>query len=519
MIGSGGIVYLVGAGPGDAGLITVRGAECLAGADVVVYDHLANEALLAHAPAGAECVFAGKMPGHQELTQEETNELLVDRAREGKVVVRPKGGDPFVFGRGGEEAIFLAEHGIEFEVVPGVTSAIAVPAYAGIPVTHRDINLSLHIIAGHDRKTEGAPEVDWATVAKLDGTLVFLMGVRNLPGIVRQLLDNGKSPDTPVALVRWGTLPEQETLVSTLDKVVADAARVNFLPPVVTVVGAVVALRTVVKWAERRPLFGVRAAVTRPVGEGRVLMQALGRAGADVWLLPTIAVQPRKLTAQLRRELKGIGSHQWAVFTSAAAVRVFFEMLADTGRDARALAGVRVAAMGDHTASALKACGIVADAVPPEFVQESLAAAVPVEPGDKVLIPRAADARRALEQDLVARGAEVHVLPVYDTTGDANGIARLRHELTQGAMNLVTFTSASTFERFADSVKQEDLPKLFADVTIASIGPETSRVIKDARLEVAIEATRHTSEGLAEEILSHYRRHHSVKDADTSTKG
>jgi uroporphyrinogen III methyltransferase / synthase len=194
-------------------------------------------------------------------------------------------------------------------------------------------------------------------------------------------------------------------------------------------------------------------------------------------------------------------------------------MLADTGRDARALAGVRVAAMGDHTASALKACGIVADAVPPEFVQESLAAAVPVEPGDKVLIPRAADARRALEQDLVARGAEVHVLPVYDTTGDANGIARLRHELTQGAMNLVTFTSASTFERFADSVKQEDLPKLFADVTIASIGPETSRVIKDARLEVAIEATRHTSEGLAEEILSHYRRHHSVKDADTSTKG
>jgi uroporphyrinogen III methyltransferase/synthase len=300
---------------------------------------------------------------------------------------------------------------------------------------------------------------------------------------------------------------------------VADATRANFLPPVVTVVGGVVALRSVAKWAEKRPLFGVRAAVTRPQGEGRGLADELSRAGADVWLLPTISVHPRKVSPELRREFRALGGYQWVVFTSANAVRIFFEMLADSGHDARSLAGVRVAAMGDRTAEALRGCGIAADAVPPEFVQESLAAAVPVEAGDKVLIPRASDARQGLEQDLVARGAEVHVLPIYDTAPDPKGIARLRHQLTRGTMNLVTFTSASTFLRFAESVKEEDLPKLFADVAIASIGPETSRAVRASRLEVAIEATRHTTDGLAEEILSHYRRHHGVKDADTSTKG
>ncbi len=511
----GGKVYLVGAGPGDVGLITVRGAECLSFADVVLYDNLANEALLCHAPEGAELIFAGKQPGDHSMTQEETNATLLNRAGAGKTVVRLKGGDPFIFGRGGEEAILLAENGIDFEVVPGISSALAVPAYAGIPLTHRDVNLAFHVVAGHDRDSDDTPEIEWESLGRSDGTIVFLMSVRNVREIVAQLIKHGKSPDTPAAMIRWGTMPEQETLVSTLGELAQEATRMNFLPPVVTVVGPVVALRGLVKWAEKRPLFGVRAAVTRPLAQSCELMQCLAHAGADVPVMPTIATRPRALTPDMRRELQNIGSYQWIALTSANAVEVLFKQLDASGLDTRALAGVKVAAVGDKTAEALRAHGVRADAVPKGFVQEKLAAAMAVEKGSRVLIPRASVARDQLEKDLAARGAEVHVLPLYDTEGDRDGIARLRHALTQGRLHVVTFTSPSTFERFAETVKAKDLPRLFADVHIASIGPTTSSAIRDAGLPVTIEASRHTAAGLAEEIISHYRKNRPARVDDT----
>ncbi len=512
-----GKVYLVGAGPGDAGLITVRGVECLAEADVIVYDHLANLALLVHAKPGVEIIFAGKEPGHHAMSQEETNELLVDRARAGRVVTRLKGGDPFVFGRGGEEAMHLAENGIEFEVVPGVTSAIAVPAFAGIPVTHRDMNLSLHIIAGHDKSRADAPDIAWDALARLDGTLVFLMGVKNLPRITQELIRNGKSPDTPAALVRWGTLPEQETLVSTLGAIVEEAGRTNFLPPAMAVIGPVVGLRSAVRWAEKRPLFGIRAAVTRPANQSASLADGLRRAGADVWVLPTIATEPRQMSPEIRKELTAAPRCQWVLFTSANAVSCFFALLGEMKLDARHLKGVRVGAIGDRTAEALRGHGIVPDAVPATFVQEKLAAAVAVESGQRVLLPRAGSGRENLERELKLRGADVRVVPVYDTVGDRHGIAALRHELTQGRIHLATFTSASTFERFAESVKAEDLPRLFSDVTIATIGPITTAAVKAGGLEVDIEASRHTADGMVEEILSHFRKNRPARAEETWT--
>ena len=510
-----GRVFLVGAGPGDAGLITVRGVECLAMADVVIYDHLANEALLAHARAGAELIYAGKQPHQHSMTQEETNAALLAHAREGRTVVRLKGGDPFVFGRGGEEAILLAEHGIAFEVVPGVTSAVAVPAYAGIPITHRDVNLSFHVVAGHDKEVEDAPDIDWETLARSDGTIVFLMGVRNVREIVKRLTEHGRSPDTPAAMVRWGTMPEQETIVTTLGELPAEVARHNFLPPAVTIVGPVVALRGVIKWAEKRPLFGVRAAITRPLDQSGALADLLRGAGADVLVMPTISTQPRAMNPDLRRELTSLQKYDWVAFTSANAVTVFFSLLEKAGLDARALRSAYIGAVGDRTADMLRRHGLKADAVPKGFVQEKLAAAMGVEAGQKVLVPCASVTRENLERELRARGAEVRVLPIYDTAGDRNGITRLRQALTQGRLSLVTFTSTSTFERFAETVKDEDLPRLFADVHIASIGPVTSAAIRDAGLPVTIEASRHTAEGLAEEIVSHFRKHRPPRPDDT----
>jgi uroporphyrinogen III methyltransferase/synthase len=505
-----GTVYLVGAGPGDAGLITLRGVECLEEADVIVYDHLVNESILSHAPAASERIYVGKQAGSHTRTQDEINELLAEKAREGKAVVRLKGGDPFLFGRGGEEAIHLAGQRIPFEVVPGVSSAVAVPAYAGIPVTQRNVNVSLHIVTGHEDPEKDEPDIEWDVLGRCDGTLVFLMGVGNLPHIVEQLRRYGKDPATPVALIRWGTLPEQETLVSTLAGVVAEARRVNFLPPAITVIGPVVDLRSLVGWVERKPLFGVRAALTRPADQGRELAARLRRAGADVLTTPTIRVRPRELSEVVHREFEALPSYDWVVFTSANGVRVFFSMLFEAKRDARALSDARIAAIGEKTAETLLEFGIRADLVPREFAQEGLARAIHVTRGDRVLIPRASAARDVLEQDLTRRGAKVRVLPVYDTVADKDGIAQLKHHLTRGRIHLVTFTSSSTVGSFAEAVKAEDIPRLFSDVTVASIGPVTTAALQKTGIKVDIEATKYTSDGLADAILAHFRKRKKI---------
>jgi uroporphyrinogen III methyltransferase / synthase len=506
MASTSGTVYLVGAGPGDAGLLTIRGAECLASAGAVVYDFLANEALLAYAPADAERVYVGKQAGQHAKSQSEINDLLVQHARAGRTVVRLKGGDPFLFGRGGEEAIHLREHGIAFEVVPGVSSAIAVPAYAGIPVTHRRINVSLHIVTGHEDDEKDEAGIEWDVLARTEGTLVFMMGVGNLGRIVHELTSRGKPADTPIAVIRWGTMPEQETLVSTLARVTGEVRKRNFHPPAVIVIGPVVELRELINWAESKPLFGMRIALTRPREQSARLAATLRQAGADVVITPSICIVPRELSPAIHRELEMLSGYDWVVFTSANGVGTFMQLLFEMKLDARALANCRIAAIGTRTADALLAAGLRADTVPGEFTQESLSHALRVTRGDRVLIPRASVARDVLEKSLEERGAKVHSIPMYDTIADRTGIADLRHALTRGRIHLATFTSASTIQKFAEAVKEEDIPRLFADVTIASIGPVTSDALRAHRLQVHVEAKTATAEGLAEAILEHRAR-------------
>ncbi len=504
-----GIVYLVGAGPGDAGLLTLRGAECLARADVIVYDHLVNEALLCHASQNAERIYVGKRAGSHTMPQDEINKLLATHATQGKTVVRLKGGDPFLFGRGGEEALYLADHSVPFEVVPGVTSAIAVPAYAGIPVSQRGYNVSVHIITGHEAPEKSESDLDWKALARCEGTLVFLMGVANLDRIAKELIRHGRPSSTPCAVIRWGTLPEQTTVVAPLGEIAERVRAAQISPPAITVVGEVVRLRDQLKWYERKPLFGVRVAVTRPPDQSRELIAYLREAGADVLLTPTIEIHPRPLTEEVRKELELLHSYDWAVFTSANGVHIFFEYLGRVGQDARSLADLRIAAIGDKTAEALSQHGIRADVTPDRFVQEALASAIPVLSGDRVLIPRAAAARDALERDLTARGGKVRVLPLYDTRVCESGVTQLLRELREGRVHVVTFTSASTFESLAESAHDADLPQLLQNVLLASIGPITSAAITRKGCRVAIEASHHNAQGLAEAIIEFFANERS----------
>lgn len=510
-----GTVFLVGAGPGDVGLFTLRGKEVLQQAEVVVYDYLANELLLQFAPDDAELIYVGKEASQHTKSQDEINAVLVEKAREGKRIVRLKGGDPFVFGRGGEEAIYLREHHVPFEVVPGITSAIAVPAYAGIPVTNRGISGGFHVVTGHESAGGKVPDVNWEGLAQIGGTIVFLMGVKNLPQIVTRLQAGGMEPTTPIALVRWGTVPEQGTVVSTLKDVVSEVQRLGFTSPIVGVVGEVVGLRRQMMWYESKPLFGVRAAVTRPRGEAEVLSTSLRSSGAEVVVTPTIRIKPAPLNDAMCSAFRELAEHryQWVVFTSIHAVKLFFERLQEAGLDCRALAGSRVVAIGKRTARELKDCGIMADLVPEESRQEGICAVMGVHVGDRCLIPRALKARSILEQDLASRAVDVQVLPLYETRPSRIGITLLKKLLTKGRVQLVTFTSASTFEKLAEVTKPEDLPRLFSEVVIASIGPSTSEAIRKAGLTVHIESKIAGSEELADAIINYYndKRYEATK--------
>jgi uroporphyrinogen III methyltransferase/synthase len=498
-----GKVYLVGAGPGDVGLVTRRAVRCLEAADVVVYDYLVNPALLAYCRAGAELVYVGKKAGDHTLSQEQINNLLLEKAQQGKCVVRLKGGDPFVFGRGGEEALCLAQSGVPFEIVPGVTSAVAVPAYAGIPVTHRGMAVSFHVFTAHEAPDKPESDLDWKSIARLDGTLVFLMGVRTLDHVVNELLRHGYPATAPVALIRWGTLPEQEVLTGTLKDIVQRAREHNFAPPAVTVIGEVVQLRQQLRWAEKKPLFGYRIALTRPREQSLELAELLEHHGADVLITPTIKIHPRPLNDEIRAEIRRLSDYQWVVFTSANGVKIFCEYLEHFGLDARAFSESRIAAIGDKTAQTLREHGLRADAVPSRFVQESLAEAIPVRPNDRVLIPRAAVARDALERMLLDRGARVKVLPVYDTLPDDEGIRALIEGLTSKRINGIVFTSASTVEGFAARLTPALRADIAANVLVASIGPLTSAALKKAGITPTVEAKVHTGSHLAQAILEY----------------
>ena len=475
-------VFLVGAGPGDPGLLTRRGAELLGVADVVVYDRLASRVLLELAPADAELVAAGKAPGQVDLTQDEINALLIDRGRAGASVVRLKGGDPFVFGRGGEEAEALAAAGVPFEVVPGITSAIGAPAYAGIPVTHRGVSTHFTVVTGHEDPAKGSADVDWAALARAGGTLVILMGAGRIDEIARRLVEGGLAPDTPVAAVRNGTRPDERTVRATL----ATIAAAGVTAPSAIVVGHVAALN--LEWFESRPLFGRSIVVTRAREQASELRSRLEQLGAEVLELPSIAIEPIDVAVPDLRDCS------WLVFTSANGVAAFFDrVLAAAGLDTRAIGGVRVAAIGPGTARALERRGVRADLVPERYVAESLLAAFPecARPRERVVVARAERARDVLPDGLRARGYEVDVLPVYRTVTvapDPDVLLRVR----QGAVDAITFTSSSTVGNFCDAVGALPEPQ----PVVVSIGPVTSETARQRGLRVDAEAPEHTIEGL-----------------------
>ena len=478
-------VYLVGGGPGDPGLITVRGAEVLARADVVVYDRLSVATLLDLAPPSAERISVGKAPGRASLPQSEINALLVERGKTGEEVVRLKGGDPFVFARGGEEAAALRAAGVPFEVVPGITSAVAVPAYAGVPVTHRGLASTFTIVTGQEGEA-GVP-VDWEAVARLGGTIAIVMGVAKREEIAGRLLAGGLPADTPVAAITWGTRPEQRTCRTTLGRLAAEAIE----SPAVMLVGAVAALD--LPWYEDRPLFGKRIIVTRAREQASGLVERLHELGAATVELPVIEIaEPSDGGVALRDAAGRVGGYDWVTFTSANAVTRFFAALGEVGSDTRALGGGRVAAIGPGTADALAGAGVRADLLPERFVAESLLEAFPDGPG-RVLLPRAAVARDALPVGLTERGWTVDVVEAYRTVvGQPPGEA-LAAAATASA---VTFTSSSTVTNFLAVAGGVPLPPV-----VACIGPITAETARAAGLNVDVVATEHTVEGLVQSLV------------------
>lgn len=523
-----GTVYLVGAGPGDPKLITVRGMELLRQADVVVYDRLANPVLLDDARPDAEKIHVGKTSAHHAMKQPDINALLVEKAKQGKTVVRLKGGDPFVFGRGGEEAEFCRENGISFEIVPGITSAIAAPAYAGIPVTHRDAASSFAVITGHERddaseagtRKPGAAEQrrDWAKIAHAADTLVFLMGVEALPEIIARLMEQGRSAETPVALIQWGTWPHQRVVTGTLATIAEEVKRAGLTPPAVCVVGEVVNLRDRLKWFDdpaTRPLYGKRVLVTRAREQASALSDLLVSRGAFPIEFPAIRIESLSDTSALDDALNTLSQYAWVIFTSANTVPVFAERLDALGFDGRALAGTKIAAIGPATAEALRQhLRLRADFVPSEAVAESILAEWPdLElTGKRLLLPRAKEARDILPEKLTERGATVDVLPVYETVtamGDEYS-DRIREGVQNGKIDVITFTSSSTVRNFAQALVGDDtsaLPALIGETLIAAIGPITADTVREFGLTPHIVGEEHTIPGLVAALELHVNQH------------
>lgn len=493
-----GKVYLVGAGPGDPGLVTVAATRRLREADVVVYDRLAAPSLLQYAREGAELLFVGKEGGGICADQAVINRLLVEKAREGKRVVRLKGGDPFVFGRGGEEAESLRAAGIPFEVVPGVTSAVAVPAYAGIPVTHRGLATSFAVITGHEDPAKEQSGIRWDRIAQGADTLVFLMGVRTLAEIVRQLVAYGRPASTPAAVIRWGTTPEQRTVTGTLGDIVDKVEAAGLAPPAVTVVGEVVRLRETLSWFETRPLFGRRVLVTRTRRQASALAELLAEEGAVPVELPAIEIEQVRRGLEVEAALVDLqaGRYAWVVFTSANAAEIWFALMRERGLDARAFAGSNVAAIGPATAEALSRRGINADLVPGEFVAEAILEALlpSVGPGERVLVPRAEGARPELVEGLRAAGVSVDEVTLYRASAPREAPPDALAALREGAIDIVTFTSSSTVRNLV-AILGGDV-QLLQRPLIACIGPVTAATARELGLRVDIVATEHTIEGL-----------------------
>lgn len=507
-----GKVYLIGAGPGDPGLITLRGKYLLERAEVVVYDYLANKKLLNHVPKTAKFIYAGKKGGGlHAYTQEGINRLLVDHAKAGYTVVRLKGGDPFIFGRGGEEIEEIVAEGIDFEVVPGVTSATAAATYAGIPITHRDYTASVAFVTGHEDPTKKYSNIHWDKLATGAGTIVIYMGIKTLPSITKKLIDYGRSPDTPVAVVRWASTPQQRSVEGTLSTITEVVQQADIKPPALVIIGDVVKLRKTIDWYERRSLFNKRIVVTRTREQASELVAKLEEYGADCLEYSTIHIEPVSDYSPLHQAIANIKQYQWILFTSLNAVTYFFKQLYQSGLDTRALAGPKVAVVGRATAEELLKYGLRADLVPQRFTGEGLAQALldnQVGAGSTILLPRALRASEVLPETLTDAGAEVDVVPVYQNVPPQGRKEELREELIRGDIDLLTFTSSSTVTNFltmVDPENEEELQQLLKGVTIAAIGPITAEAIREHGLQVDIQPERFTIADMVQAIVDHYQ--------------
>ncbi len=501
-----GKVYLVGAGPGDPELITLKGLECIKNADVIIYDYLASPSLLKHAREHAEIIYVGKKGGDHTLSQDRINALIAEKAQKGFTVTRLKGGDPFIFGRGGEEAEVLIDARIPFEIIPGVTSAIAAPAYAGIPLTHRKFTSTIAFVTGHEDPAKAESNIDWAALAKGIGTIVFLMGVKNLPHITDRLMHHGMSPDTPVALVRWGTTPKQTTVSGTLDTIVERTKAAGLKPPAIIVVGHVVKLREKMRWFETRPLMGQCIVVTRAREQASDLVKRLSDLGAECLECPTIKVSPPQDVKPLDRAMENLSSYDWLIFTSVNGVNFFFERLFQKNKDVRALKDIHTAVIGPATEKRLFDFGLKSDIVPESYRAESVVKAFAGKDvtGRKILLPRAKEARPVLPLELKKMGAVVDEVTAYCTHAVKDNTDVLSARLKERSIDMITFTSSSTVKNFRALFPNEDLKDLMRGVTIASIGPVTADTARDLGFDVHIIAESYTIPGLCQAILTHF---------------
>ncbi len=508
-----GKIYLVGAGPGDPGLLTLKGKECLTQADIVIYDYLANKTFLEYADDNAELIYVGKKGGCHTMKQEDINELIVKKTSEGKIVVRLKGGDPYIFGRGGEEAQELVKAGLDFEIVPGITSAIAVPAYAGIPLTHRDYTASVTFVTGHESPQKEESNIAWDKLATGSGTLVFLMGVRNISHIADNLIQYGRSADTPVAVIRRGTTVEQKTLTGTLKDIAGVAEENNMKPPAIIIVGEVVSLREELNWFEKKPLFGKKIVVTRAREQASGFLSDLTRLGAECLEFPTIKVVPPKSWEPLDKAIQSLDSYQWLLFTSVNGVKYFLMRLEELGKDVRDLKGLKIGAIGPKTAEIWKGFGIKPDLMPSEYRAEAVVECFKEQEkvkGLKILLPRAARAREILPEELKKMGAAIDVVPAYQTVKPDHDTLRIQKMLEQGDIDMVTFTSSSTVDNFVEMFEadKKNLQQWMSGINVACIGPITAKTAENKNFSVEIVPAEYTIEAFTDSIVEFFQKLH-----------
>lgn len=506
---SNGIVYLVGAGPGDPGLITLRGVECLQRADVVVYDYLANEHLLNHAPMNAERIYAGKIGGRHNQDQEEINHLLVEKGLAGKCVVRLKGGDPFVFGRGGEECEALTKAGVPFEIIPGVTAAIGAAAYSGIPLTHRDFTASVAFVTGQEGKEKDESGIDWSRLSLGSGTVVFYMGITTLRRNMQRMIEHGRPPETPVALVRWATTQNQQVLVGKLADIADKADAIGFKPPAITIVGDVVKLRDQLRWFDNRPLSGKTIIVTRAADQAGEFSEKLRAEGATVLECPTIRLIEPDNWHELDRSIAELPTFDWLILTSANTARFFFQRLAYNGYDTRILSHCKVCAVGPKTAEAIRNHGINPDLIPADYKAEGIIAAFSGTPlkGKRFLYPHADLARETIPQELSKLGAIVATPVAYRNVLPERLQPETLFALEKRSVDAITFTSSSTVTNLSAMLGEDLLADMLKGVVVASIGPVTSKTCRSLGLKVDIEPDSYTLEALVKNLVKHFSSH------------